>query len=39
MPIFEKRRFQHGALTETAFDDVFPRPERDYRQAFAALYA
>ena len=39
MPIFEKRRFQHGALTETAFDDVFPRRERDYRQAFAALYA
>jgi asparagine synthase (glutamine-hydrolysing) len=39
MPAFEKRRFQRGAVAEKTFDDVFPRHEREYRQAFAALYA
>jgi asparagine synthase (glutamine-hydrolysing) len=38
MPIFEKRRFQHGAVTEKEFSDLFPAEERDYRRTFAALY-
>lgn len=39
MPVFEKRRFQHGAVDEQAFKRLFPKSEMDYRKAFAALYA
>jgi asparagine synthase (glutamine-hydrolysing) len=39
MPTFEKRRFQRGAVGEAAFESLFPREERPYRQAFAELYA
>lgn len=38
MPIFEKRRFQRGAVDAGSFDNVFPAEETKYRQAFAALY-
>ena len=38
MPIFEKRRFQHGATSGSNFEALFPKDEADYRQAFAALY-
>lgn len=38
MPIFEKRRFQHGAADSDTFASLFPREEQRYRQAFAALY-
>ena len=38
MPIFEKRRFQHGALDEERFTDVFPKNEADYRQEFLEVY-
>jgi asparagine synthase (glutamine-hydrolysing) len=38
MPVFEKRRFQRGALAEQGFSRVFPDEENAYRKAFAALY-
>jgi asparagine synthase (glutamine-hydrolysing) len=39
MPIFPKRRFQHGALPVDTMRRRLPRSERDYRQAFERLYA
>jgi asparagine synthase (glutamine-hydrolysing) len=39
MPAFEKRRFQHGAADNGAFDTLFPADEKAYRQCFAELYA
>ena len=39
MPIFEKRRFQRGAVAQSRFDSLFPANELPYRQAFAELYA
>jgi len=38
MPVFEKRRFQHGATSEEAFRKHFPEREIDYRRAFLSLY-
>lgn len=38
MPIFEKRRFQNGAVEESLFSDLFPKHEAAYRKAFATLY-
>jgi asparagine synthase (glutamine-hydrolysing) len=38
MPVFEKRRFQHGAASEEAFTHHFPKKEIDYRKAFLSLY-
>ncbi len=38
MPLFEKRRFQHGAAGERLFDELFPASETEYRRAFHALY-
>jgi asparagine synthase (glutamine-hydrolysing) len=38
MPLFEKRRFQHGAAARSAFDALFPAQEAAYRRAFHALY-
>jgi asparagine synthase (glutamine-hydrolysing) len=38
MPVFPKRRFQHGAASEARFADLFPAQESAYRQAFHALY-
>lgn len=38
MPVFEKRRFQHGAVNNTAFDNVFPGEELAYRTAFAEIF-
>lgn len=39
MPIFPKRRFQHGATTIDAMRQRLGRSERDYRQAFERIYA
>jgi asparagine synthase (glutamine-hydrolysing) len=39
MPIFPKRRFQHGAATLDAMRQRLGRSERDYRQAFERMYA
>ena len=38
MPVYEKRRFQHGAVEKSAFDKLFPEKETDYRQEFLAMY-
>jgi asparagine synthase (glutamine-hydrolysing) len=38
MPVFEKRRFQHGALAGQSFASLFPQDEAAYRRAFAAIY-
>ena len=38
MPIFPKRRFQHGALSETNMQSRLPFREAEYRQKFLALY-
>ena len=39
MPIFEKRRFQRGAVAESDFRQLFPGNEVDYRNYFNSLYA
>jgi len=39
MPVFPKRRFQHGAITADAMRRRIGRSERDYRRAFERLYA
>jgi asparagine synthase (glutamine-hydrolysing) len=38
MPVFPKRRFQHGALPVDAMRARFDGTERSYRQAFHRLY-
>lgn len=38
MPVFEKCRFQRGAVDDGGFAALFPSDERIYRRAFAALY-
>lgn len=39
MPVFEKRRFQHGAAGQDTFDRIFPAGELAYRQVFAEVFA
>jgi asparagine synthase (glutamine-hydrolysing) len=39
MPVFEKRRFQLGAATESTFNELFPYSEVEYRAYFHSLYA
>ena len=38
MPVFPKRRFQHGAVEKPVFHQVFPAKDSSYRQAFQAMY-
>ena len=38
MPIFPKRRFQHGAVSEEAVDQLFHADPEAYRQHFLALH-
>jgi len=38
MPVFTKRRFQHGAVSGTAFSGHFPLKETEYRKEFLAIY-
>ena len=38
MPVFPKRRFQHGALPADALHAQMPAREADYRRQFLALY-
>lgn len=38
MPIFDKRRFQHGAVAASHFEALFPRDEEAYRRAFQGLW-
>jgi len=39
MPLFNKRRFQHGALPVAALRQRLPGGEPDYRRQFLALYS
>jgi asparagine synthase (glutamine-hydrolysing) len=39
MPIFEKRRFQHGAMPADAMRQRLSGSETAYRRAFNAMYA
>jgi asparagine synthase (glutamine-hydrolysing) len=38
MPVFEKRRFQRGAVDEAGFDSLFPSEEIAYRDAFTEIF-
>lgn len=38
MPVFEKRRFQHGAAEQQLSADLFPAQESAYRRAFQEMY-
>jgi asparagine synthase (glutamine-hydrolysing) len=38
MPVFPKRRFQHGALSEEALRSRLPYREAEYRERFLSLY-
>ncbi len=38
MPVFPKRRFQHGALPEDALHSRLPYREAEYRKQFLSLY-
>jgi asparagine synthase (glutamine-hydrolysing) len=38
MPVFTKRRFQHGVASRDTFNKHFPEKEIDYRREFLAIY-
>ncbi|MEZ6059478.1 MAG: hypothetical protein R3C19_03855 [Planctomycetaceae bacterium] len=38
MPVYEKRRFQHGATVDEKFATLFPPDESSYREAFSELF-
>ena len=38
MPVFPKRRMQHGTVQMEDFEKVFPKDESEYRQYFTSLY-
>ncbi len=38
MPVYEKRRFQHGVSSKSTFDALFPKNEIEYRKEFNAIY-
>lgn len=38
MPVFTKRRFQHGVASMDTFNKHFPEKEIDYRREFLAIY-
>ena len=39
MPVFAKRRFQHGALPASALRERLPFREAEYRKHFLSLYS
>ncbi len=39
MPVFSKRRFQHGAVSEETLHSRLPFREAEYRQKFFSLYS
>jgi asparagine synthase (glutamine-hydrolysing) len=39
MPVFPKRRFQHGSVSAAQVERVFPQNEARYRRHFETLYA
>jgi asparagine synthase (glutamine-hydrolysing) len=38
MPVFPKQRFQRGAADADTFAQLFPKSDREYRQAFAEIF-
>jgi asparagine synthase (glutamine-hydrolysing) len=38
MPVFDKCRFQHGAVSRGDVGGLFPQDEQQYRNVFAAMY-
>jgi len=38
MPVFTKRRFQHGVTSMDTFKALFPKNEMDYRKSFNKIY-
>lgn len=38
MPVFPKRRFQHGAVSKSDFEKLFPKKEISFRKEFLSLY-
>ena len=38
MPVFPKRRFQHGAISADKLHKLFPEREIEYRKEFLSLY-
>lgn len=38
MPVFPKRRFQHGAVEKPVFQHLFPEKDIAYRRAFQSMY-
>jgi len=38
MPVFPKRRFQHGAVEMRSFQQLFPEKDITYRKAFQTMY-
>ena len=38
MPVFPKRRFQHGAVSMDSFSRLFPEKEIEYRKEFLSIY-
>lgn len=38
MPVFEKRRFQHGAVPGTVVTSMFPQKENAFRKEFLSAY-
>ncbi len=38
MPVYQKRRFQHGAASSNVFDNHFPVRENAYRKEFLSQY-
>ena len=38
MPVFPKRRFQHGAIPEETLRARVPSREAEYRKQFLSLY-
>jgi len=38
MPVFEKRRFQHGVASQDNFNKHFPEKEITYRREFLSMY-
>ena len=39
MPVFAKRRFQHGALPAAVLEQLLPLREAEYRKQFLSLYS
>lgn len=38
MPVFEKRRFQHGAISENKLEALLPQREMEYRKTFQMMF-